>query len=477
MIVGFLIVFLASSCSAFVGVNYGTDGDNLPTPQQVVDFLQRQQISHVRIFDTDAGLLQAFAGSNIQVLVGIPNEEILSVGKSNASAVDWVKKNVMTYLPGTNITGIVVGSQVLTDYSSAAASLVSTMRYIHAALVAANLDDQVKVSTPHGTAVIQNWFPPSAAVFNQSYAETVMRPMLDFLADSSSYFMLNFYPLAIYAQNQQTMSIDFALFRPNSGQIDSSTNLLYTNLFETVIDGVYSAMAALNFTGMPLVVSETGWPSRGDPAEVAVSLDNAATYASNFVRHILNNTGTPRRPGLAMNAYMYELFNEDMRQGATSEKNYGLFYPDQTPVYTVDLTGASLASGNGTRVPSWCIAKEGMSTSSLQAALDYACGQGRADCSQLQPGQQCYFPDTVLDHASYAFNKYYQKAMMAPGSCDFAGVATVTFTDPSHGQCRFPTIVPQQNTTSPNVTRSFGQSFKIPPSTGLLFLSVALFWS
>jgi hypothetical protein len=78
----------------------------------------------------------------------------------------------------------------------------------------------------------------------------------------------------------------------------------------------------------------------------------------------------------------------------------------------------------------WCIASTIASQTALQVAIDYACGFGGADCSAIQPGSGCYNPNTLRDHASYAFNSYYQKNPV-PTSCVFGGTAQLTTTDPS----------------------------------------------
>ncbi|MED6215974.1 hypothetical protein PIB30_003175 [Stylosanthes scabra] len=85
----------------------------------------------------------------------------------------------------------------------------------------------------------------------------------------------------------------------------------------------------------------------------------------------------------------------------------------------------------------WCIADPQSSDDELQAALNWACGSGGADCSKIQENQACYNPNTLKDHASYAFNSYFQKFKHSGGSCFFRGAAITTEADPSHGSCHF----------------------------------------
>ncbi|XP_074366088.1 glucan endo-1,3-beta-glucosidase 4 [Apium graveolens] len=85
----------------------------------------------------------------------------------------------------------------------------------------------------------------------------------------------------------------------------------------------------------------------------------------------------------------------------------------------------------------WCIADEQTPDVELQAGLDWACGKGGADCSKIQVNQPCYLPNTVRDHASYAFNNYYQKYKNRGGTCYFKAAAMTTELDPSHNSCQF----------------------------------------
>lgn len=110
--------------------------------------------------------------------------------------------------------------------------------------------------------------------------------------------------------------------------------------------------------------------------------------------------------------------------------------PNSNPDYsTTPATLTPFANPAATTSPvssgaSWCVASRSASQTTLQVALDYACGYGGTDCSPIQPGGSCYNPNTIRDHASYAFNVYYQKNPV-PNSCNFGATAVTTSTDPS----------------------------------------------
>ncbi|CAL5193997.1 unnamed protein product [Lathyrus oleraceus] len=133
-------VMLTATLGAFVGVNIGTDVSDMPSASNIVAILKAHQIAHVRLYDANAHLLQAFSKSSIDVIVVVTNEEVLRIGESPSSAVAWINKNVVVYVPSTNIMVIAVGSEVLSTIPNVAPIFVPALNSLHKALVAANLN-------------------------------------------------------------------------------------------------------------------------------------------------------------------------------------------------------------------------------------------------------------------------------------------------------------------------------------------------
>ncbi|OIW13472.1 hypothetical protein TanjilG_22263 [Lupinus angustifolius] len=112
----------------------------------------------------------------------------------------------------------------------------------------------------------------------------------------------------------------------------------------------------------------------------------------------------------------------------------------------------------------WCVAKNGVPESTIQTALDYCCGMDSVACSQIQQGGNCYNPNSLQNHASVAFNSYYQKNP-APTSCDFGGVATLVNTNPSSGSCIYASSSGGAGISSSNGPNS-GIGSQSPPPNG-----------
>lgn len=99
-----------------------------------------------------------------------------------------------------------------------------------------------------------------------------------------------------------------------------------------------------------------------------------------------------------------------------------------TPIPTLSPPEGNMTFIDGM---TWCVARPGATQEDLQHALDWACGPGGADCTPLQPGGRCYQPDTLLTHASYAFNIFYQQNGNSDIACNFGGAGAIVKHDPS----------------------------------------------
>ncbi|KAM7508201.1 hypothetical protein LguiA_018654 [Lonicera macranthoides] len=325
------------------GINYGRLADNIPSPDKVVTLLKAAKIKNVRIYDADPDVLNAFGGTGLELVVGLPNGLVKAMSSEADKALDWVKQNVQAFYPKTHIVGIAVGNEILGGGDLELwEALLGAAKNIHNATKELGLSG-VQISTAHSQAVFSNSYPPSNCTFKDGVAQ-YMKPLLEFFSQIGSPFCLNAYPFLAYMYNPGEIDINYALFQKTQGIYDRKTGLHYDNMLDAQIDAAYVALEDAGFNKMEVIVTETGWASKGDQNEAAATVENARTYNYNLRKRLAKKKGTPLRPKIALKAYIFALFNEYQKSGATSERNFGLFKADGTIAYDIGFSGLKSSS-------------------------------------------------------------------------------------------------------------------------------------
>ncbi|PHT53167.1 putative glucan endo-1,3-beta-glucosidase GVI [Capsicum baccatum] len=310
-----------------IGVNYGLLGNNLPPPAQVINFIKSKNIQNIRIFDPNTDILKALEGSGLSVILGTRNEDLQRLASDPTFATNWVLTNVIPHASTVNIAYISAGNEVIPG--PLATFVLGALQNLDSALKSNNLN--ISVSTTISLQVLANSYPPSNGAFSED-AIQFMQPITQFLTARKYPLLSNVYPYFAYSGNPDQIQLSYALFQNTSPTVSDGT-FQYNNLYDAMVDTLYAALEKVGQPTVEVVVTETGWPSAGD---VYATTDNAQIYANNLIAHVSSGQGTPRRPGKVLKTYIFALFNENQKP-AGAEQNFGLFYPDMTEVYHVNL--------------------------------------------------------------------------------------------------------------------------------------------
>ncbi|KAF3949590.1 hypothetical protein CMV_024556 [Castanea mollissima] len=328
LLTGFLISGLELTGAQSVGVCYGRNGNNLPSDGEVVDLYKSNGIGKMRIYEPYQTTLDALRGSNIELTIGMLNGKLQELTDATA-ATNWVQNNIIKYWPDVKFKYIAVGNEVHPDKAEAQ-FVLPAMQNIHNAIVAANLQDQIKVSTAIDTTLLGNNSPPSAGSFNDS-ARSYIIPIVNFLVSNGAPLLANVYPYFAYTDKPQDISLPFALFT-SPGVVVTDGSLQYQNLFDALLDSLFSALEKAGAPNLQIVVSESGWPSEGG---TAATVDNAGTYYKNLINHVKG--GTPKKSGQAIETYLFAMFDENLKTGSEIEKHFGVFSPNKQPKYQISF--------------------------------------------------------------------------------------------------------------------------------------------
>ncbi|XP_074364983.1 glucan endo-1,3-beta-glucosidase 8-like [Apium graveolens] len=439
----FLGVCIRKNMVEGVGVNWGTMASHQLPAKVVVKMLKDNGIKKVKLFDANDTTMNALTGSDIQVMVAIPNDQLVAMNTYNR-AKQWVQRNVTRYIynGGVNIKYVAVGNEpFLTAYNNSFLDATfPALENIQNALIEAGVGDTIKATVPLNADVYNspdtNNPVPSAGRFRQDILGQ-MTQILQFLAQNKAPFTVNIYPfLSLYGNDNFPM--DYAFFDGVSSPI-LDNGISYQNVFDANFDTLVSALKAAGYGDMKIIVGEVGWPTDGDKN---ANINNAYRFYNGLLPKLAANKGTPLRPGF-IQVYLFGLIDEDIKSVAPGnfERHWGIFKYDGQPKFGMDFSGRGqnkllvAAQNVQYQAKRWCAFNpNAKDLSRLTENIDYACTFG--DCTTLGYGSSCNGLD-AYGNASYAFNAYYQVQNQRNLSCNFQGLAIETSQNLSQGQCNF----------------------------------------
>lgn len=355
-----------------------------------------ESVGVLTVQDSSPVALQAFSGSGVAVAVSVPVESLNVVSRSVLEAETWVRTHVLAHYPATNITTIVVGHSLFCqkDKEERLGLVLPSMKNIHYSLTRWGLEGEIKVSTS---------FSPSCVQYQNGYAKMYIKPVVEFFRDINAPYLV-------------TPSSDLSIseFIKNLGGFSlSKIHLISENENqerEKPSSSSRSRSRRLSF--FDSLFADVIRPTAIAPTQPPTGSSSPAFAAKSPLPPLI---GSFSPPPLSLPAPMFN----------PATPPYGPHLPPCKPSGEVSAPVAAAHGGL------WCVAKPNVPPETLKEALDYACGEGGADCDAIKPRGSCYFPNTIVAHASYAFNSYWQRSKKVGGTCGFEGTAMLINSDPS----------------------------------------------
>lgn len=105
------LIFINNAEAQAVGLCYGKKWQRLTISQDVVDLYKANGITNMGVPDPIPETLIALKGSNIGIILSIPNDNLQALTDPN-EAYKWVVDNVISYIAQVKIRYISVGNEI-----------------------------------------------------------------------------------------------------------------------------------------------------------------------------------------------------------------------------------------------------------------------------------------------------------------------------------------------------------------------------
>ncbi|KAF3783289.1 Glucan endo-1-3-beta-glucosidase 7 [Nymphaea thermarum] len=282
---------------------------------ELVVLLRSLGIKKLRIPYPDHNLLKALVNTNVEVNIGIPNEDLLNLALYYEHALRWVDNNIKPYLSSLKIKYITVGDEVFFKGDKGLWYFVlPAMQNVHKALHYLVMDCfSIHVSTSVGSNVL---FTGKTNMENSFLGgrTSFIQPILEFLDENEFPLMVNVFSSAMNRRSDYSMG----------------SCIYWMKAFDEVVDKFNWAIKNLGYYNVPIVVSSSGFPSaRGEPNDTAA----ANTLAFNQCLLRRNTNLFSEKPDW-IHVYLFTLSNFKYPE---DKLEWGLFDLDMCLVYRQGL--------------------------------------------------------------------------------------------------------------------------------------------
>ncbi|KAF5823205.1 putative glucan endo-1,3-beta-D-glucosidase [Helianthus annuus] len=152
----------------------------------------------MRIYAPNQATLRALGGTNIELILDVPNDSLQSLTNPDAASY-WVQNNIINH-PDVKFRYIAVGNEVdpNNDNRRYVSYVLPAMKNVQKAIRDAGLANHIKVSTATYTGLLSVSYPPRDGAFG-SNVQGFIAPIIKFLVENNSPMLANIYPYFAYA--------------------------------------------------------------------------------------------------------------------------------------------------------------------------------------------------------------------------------------------------------------------------------------